>query len=65
MKDDSGNEIVIIQGNEACVMGAIYRRLLDELQRRGFPIGGPRVRLSSATKLAIAARALLWGARLA
>ena len=34
-----------------------------ELERRGFPIGGPRVRLSSATKLAIAARALLWGAR--
>jgi phytoene synthase len=48
----------------ARVMGAIYRRLLDELERRGFPIGGPRVRLSSVTKLAIAARALLGGARL-
>jgi phytoene synthase len=49
----------------ACVMGAIYRRLLGELERRGLPIGGPRVRLSSATKLVIAARALLGGARLA
>ena len=36
-------------------MGRIYRSLLDELHRRGFPCLGPPLRLSKAHRLAIAA----------
>ncbi|HUG55101.1 MAG TPA: presqualene diphosphate synthase HpnD [Vicinamibacteria bacterium] len=39
------------------VMAAVYRALLDELVRRSFPVG-PRLRLSSARKLWLAARTL-------
>jgi phytoene synthase len=39
------------------LMAAVYRALLDELRRRGFPLG-PRLRLSTPRKLWIAARAL-------
>jgi phytoene synthase len=49
----------------ACLMGAIYRALLDELAARGWPIGEPRVRLSKPRKLWIAVRALVGGARFA
>jgi 15-cis-phytoene synthase len=39
------------------VMAAVYRELLEELGRRSFPVG-PRLRLSTARKLWIAARAV-------
>ncbi|HEV7499540.1 MAG TPA: presqualene diphosphate synthase HpnD [Vicinamibacteria bacterium] len=39
------------------VMAAVYRALLDEMGRRGYPIG-PRLRLSTARRLWVAARAL-------
>ena len=41
------------------VMAAVYRDLLEELARRGFPVSGPRLRLSRARRLWIAARTLL------
>ena len=41
------------------MMAAVYRELLEELVRRGFPIAGPRVRLRTARKAWIAARAFL------
>jgi len=40
------------------VMAAVYRSLLEELSRRTFP-AGPRLRLSTARKLRVAAGALL------
>jgi phytoene synthase len=40
-------------------MGRIYRTLLGELQRRGYPCSGETVRLSSPRRLAIAATAWL------
>jgi phytoene synthase len=40
------------------VMGAVYRELLEALARRGFPVAGPRVRLSRARKLWVAVRTL-------
>ncbi len=46
----------------ARVMGGIYRGLLDELARRGFPVGGERVRLSGARKGWIAARTVMLSA---
>ena len=36
-------------------MGRIYRTLLGELQRRGYPCGGEAVRLSKPRRLVIAA----------
>ena len=36
-------------------MGSIYRALLEELQRRGFPVQEGPVRLSQRRRLAIAA----------
>ncbi len=36
-------------------MGAIYRDLLGEIRRRGFPCFGPPVRLSKARRVAVAA----------
>jgi phytoene synthase len=42
----------------ARVMGGIYRGILDELARRAYPVGEPRVRLSWARQAAIAARTL-------
>ena len=39
----------------ACAMGAIYRALLGELHRRGFPATTQPVRLSKLRRLAIAA----------
>jgi hypothetical protein len=41
------------------MMAAVYREILDELVRRGFPIAGPRLRLSTARKAWIALRALV------
>jgi phytoene synthase len=45
------------------MMGAIYRATLEELARRGFPMAGPRVRLSAPRRvwvaLAAAARTLV------
>jgi phytoene synthase len=38
------------------IMGAIYRSLLEELARRGYPIGGERVRLGGARKAGVALR---------
>ena len=40
----------------ARIMGAIYRALLEELGRRGHPIGGERVRLGRPRKAWIALR---------
>jgi phytoene synthase len=40
------------------MMSAVYREILDELVRRGFPIAGPRLRLSPPHKAWIALRAL-------
>jgi phytoene synthase len=40
------------------IMGAIYRHLLERVVRLGFPLSGPRVRLSTPRKLWIAARTL-------
>lgn len=42
-------------------MGRIYRALLDELHRQGFPCLGPALRLSKPRRLAIAARTWLGG----
>jgi phytoene synthase len=42
----------------AQMMAAVYREILDELVRRGFPIAGPRLRLSPVRKAWIALRAL-------
>jgi len=41
------------------MMAAVYRRILDELTRRGYPIQGPRVRLSRPRKAWAAFRALV------
>jgi 15-cis-phytoene synthase len=38
------------------IMGAVYRALLDELERRGYPVGRPVMRLSKARKAWIALR---------
>jgi phytoene synthase len=38
------------------IMGAIYRRLLEELAEREYPIGGGRVRVGSARKAWVALR---------
>jgi phytoene synthase len=38
------------------IMGAIYRDLLDQLARRGHPIGGERVRLGRPRKIWVALR---------
>ncbi len=38
------------------IMGAVYRALLEEWERRGHPIGGPRVALSKPRKAWIALR---------
>lgn len=51
----------LVRGRErtlcaAEVMGAIYRRLLDAVERRGFPVQGPVVRLPRPVKLYVAAR---------
>jgi phytoene synthase len=47
----------------AQMMGAVYRATLEELARRGFPMAGPRVRLSTPRRawiaLATAARTLV------
>jgi len=40
----------------AQIMGSIYRTLLDEMARRGHPIGGERVRLGRPRKAWIALR---------
>jgi phytoene synthase len=40
----------------AQAMGAIYRELLDALERRDFPLHGPALRLSKPRRMAIAAR---------
>lgn len=40
------------------IMSAVYREILDELTRRGFPVAGPRVRLSRPRKAWIALVAL-------
>jgi 15-cis-phytoene synthase len=48
----------------AQAMGAIYRELLDALERRDFPHHGPALRLSKSRRVAIAAREWLgFGAR--
>ena len=41
------------------IMGGIYRAVLETWASRGFPVGGPRIALSKARKLWIAARTLL------
>jgi phytoene synthase len=41
------------------MMAAVYREILDELTRRGFPIAGPRLRLSWPRKAWVALVALL------
>jgi phytoene synthase len=38
------------------IMAAVYRALLGEIERRGFPTGGPRVQLSRPRKAWIALR---------
>ena len=43
----------------ALVMAEIYRALLAELGRRGYPVGGSRVSLSGARKAGIALRVLI------
>jgi 15-cis-phytoene synthase len=46
------------------IMGAVYRALLEELERRGLPIGGPRVSLGKARKAWVALRTIprvYWG----
>jgi 15-cis-phytoene synthase len=43
------------------VMAAVYRETLEQLARRGYPIGGPRVRLSRPRKLWITARTIVRG----
>ena len=41
------------------IMGAIYRAVLESWAGRGFPVGGPRVKLGTPRKLWIAGRTLL------
>jgi phytoene synthase len=41
------------------IMAATYRDVLETLARRGFPLAGPRLRLSTGRKLWIAGRAVL------
>jgi phytoene synthase len=46
------------------IMGAIYRALLEEWARRGHPVGGARVRLAKARRIAVALRTIprvYWG----
>jgi phytoene synthase len=46
------------------IMGAIYRGVLEEWARRGHPIGGARVQLGKARKMALALRTIprvYWG----
>jgi 15-cis-phytoene synthase len=43
------------------VMGAVYRDTLEQLARRGYPIGGPRVRPSRPRKAWITLRTILRG----
>jgi 15-cis-phytoene synthase len=43
----------------ARIMGGIYRALLDEIVRRGYPLAGARVRLRTARKLLIALKICL------
>ena len=38
------------------IMGAVYRALLIEIRRRGYPLAGPRASLSRPRKIAIALR---------
>jgi hypothetical protein len=40
-------------------MGRIYRALLEELHRKGYPCLGPALRLSKPRRVAIAAKAFL------
>jgi phytoene synthase len=40
------------------IMGAVYAALLEEMARRGYPVGRPPVRLSRLRKIAIAVRTL-------
>ena len=40
------------------IMGAIYRDILETIVRRGYPLGGPRVGLTRARKVALALRTL-------
>jgi len=40
------------------IMGAIYREVLEEWARRGHPIGGARVRVGRARKIALALRTI-------
>jgi phytoene synthase len=42
----------------ARVMGAVYRELLEEIARRGFPLAGPRVGIPRARRAWIALRTL-------
>lgn len=54
----------LVRGRErvlcaAEIMGAIYRKLLDEVERRGFPLAEPVVRLSRPRKGVIAIRTWL------
>ncbi len=41
------------------IMGAIYRAVLESWAGRGYPVGGPRVKLGTLRKLWIAGRTLL------
>ncbi len=41
------------------IMGAVYRGILDEIVRRGYPLGGPRVALSRPRKAGLALRTLV------
>jgi hypothetical protein len=43
----------------AQIMAAVYRETLDEVVRRGYPLGGVRVGLSRPRKAWIAARTLV------
>ena len=46
------------------IMGAVYRTLLDELVRRGMPLGGPRLSLAKPRKAWVALRTIprvYWG----
>jgi phytoene synthase len=46
------------------IMGAIYREVLEEWARRGYPVGGPRVQLARPRKIWIALRTIprvRWG----
>jgi phytoene synthase len=43
----------------ARIMGAVYHALLEELVRRGYPVGGPKVSVGRPRKLWIALRTLV------